>query len=138
MNTNIMDASVISAYGMRAQGERIKIISQNVANVDSMGTTAGGDPYRRQTISFKQMMDDDAGIKVIKTDKIGQDQTEFEMKYMPGHPAADASGYVKIPNVNMTFEMADMREAQRSYEANLGMLEMSRSLVSKLVDLLRS
>ncbi len=137
MAMNITDAGLISAAGMRAQGDRIKVISQNISNLDSLGTAPGADPYRRQIITFKETMDDTAGIKTVRAGKIIKDQTDFELKYMPGHPAADQGGFVKVPNVNMAFEMADMREAQRTYEANLGMLEMSRNIMGKLVDLLR-
>lgn len=139
MSTGILDATTISAYGMRAQGDRIRVISENVANISSTASKAGGDPYRRQTISFKDTFDRELNLKVVKTAKIGKDMdTEFEMKYIPGHPGANEAGFVKMPNVNMAFEMADMREAQRTYEANLGMLEMSRGLVSRLIDLLRA
>lgn len=136
---SVMDAMTVSSFGMRAQGDRLRVISENIANVDSVANTAGGDPYRRKTISFKEEMDRDVGFNVLKTYKVGTDRaTDFEMQFMPSSPAADANGYVKMPNVNMAFEMADMREAQRTYEANLSMLEMSRNLVNKLVDLLRT
>lgn len=135
----VMDAMTISSFGMRAQGDRLRVISENIANTDSLASTAGGDPYRRKTISFKEEMDRDLGVKVLKTYKVGVDRaSDFELRYMPASPAADANGYVKMPNVNMAFEMADMREAQRTYEANLSMLEMSRNLINKLVDLLRT
>lgn len=138
MAMNITDAGLISASGMRAQGDRIRVISQNIANLDSLGVSPGADPYRRQMVTFKETMDDTAGIKTVRMQKIIPDMTDFAQKYMPGHPAADASGYVKTPNVNMSFEMADMREAQRTYEANLGMMELSRNIMGKLVDLLRA
>lgn len=138
MAMNITDAGFISAAGMRAQGDRIKVISQNVSNMDSLGVKPGADPYRRQMITFKETMDRDLNIKTVQANKVIKDMTDFELKYMPGHPAANQDGFVKMPNVNMSFEMADMREAQRSYEANLGMLEMSRNLMGKLVDLLRA
>ena len=138
-STNIMDAMSMSAFGMRAQGDRIRVISENIANMDSAATKPGGDPYRRRTLTFKEEMNKDLGFKVVTPQKVRLDKdTEFEMKFLPGHPGADSNGYVKMPNVNMAFEMADMREAQRTYEANLGMLEMSRSLMNRLVDLLRS
>lgn len=139
MSTNIMDALTMSAFGMRAQGDRIRVISENIANMDSAASAPGGDPYRRRTISFKEEMDRDLGFKVVKPGKIGVDKaTEFEEKFMPGHPGADERGFVKMPNVNMAFEMADMREAQRTYEANLGMLEISRTLLTRMIDLLRA
>lgn len=139
MATNIMDALTMSAYGMRAQGDRIRVISENIANMGSAATEPGADPYRRRIITFKEQLDRDLGFKIVKPAKIQLDRdTEFEMKFMPGHPGANTEGYVKMPNVNMAFEMADMREAQRTYEANLGMLEISRTLMNRLVDLLRA
>jgi flagellar basal-body rod protein FlgC len=133
-----MDAGFISAAGMRAQGDRIRVLSENVANVESMGVTPGADPYRRKVITFKEQLDNETGVRVVKATKIAKDMSDFELKFLPGHPGADANGYVKVPNVNIAFEMADMREAQRSYEANLGMLELSRNIMNKLVDLLRA
>lgn len=101
-------------------------------------TTPGSDPYSRKIITFKNMMDKEAGTQLVKVDKIKNDpNADFNMKYMPDHPAADTSGYVKTPNVNVLIEMNDMREAQRSYEANLSMLESSRSMASRTIDILR-
>ncbi len=134
---NVMDSIAMSASGMQAQGDRMRIIAQNTANADSLATSEGGDPYRRRLVEFKEVMDDTLGIKVVKANKISLDRSEFGLKHLPGHPAADENGYVKTTNVKGTFESADMREAQRSYEANLSMLEMSRDLMNKLVDLLR-
>lgn len=136
--TNILEAGALSAAGMRAQGDRIRVIAQNVSNAESLGTSPGADPYRRKTITFKEQLDPESGIRAVKAQKIGEDMSEFTLKYLPGHPGANQDGYVKVPNVNMAFEMADMREAQRSYEANLGMLEMTRNIMNKLVDLLRA
>lgn len=136
---DIMNAMLISSNGMRAQGARIRVISENVANTETTGTTAGADPYARQSISFKNEMDRELGIKLVGVDKIERDdKTPFKLEYKPDHPAADAEGYVKMPNVNVMIEMMDIREAQRSYEANLGMIEQSRSMISRTIDLLRS
>jgi flagellar basal-body rod protein FlgC len=138
MSDDIFSAMKISAYGMRAQGARIRVITENVANSDTTGLKPGEDPYRRQTISFKNELDKEAGVRLVQVDDIGQDKnSQFPIKYLPDHPAANAEGYVKMPNVNSLIEMADMREAQRSYEANLGMIEQARSMLSRTIDMLR-
>ena len=138
INSQILDAMQVSAMGMRAQGTRIRVISENVANANTMATTPGGDPYTRQIISFKNEMDKQLGHNIVKVDKIGQDKSsDFKMKYMPDHPGADEAGYVKTPNVNSMIEVMDMREAQRSYEANLGLIEQSRTMIMRTIDLLR-
>lgn len=138
MGSEILDAMKISAQGMRAQGTRIRVISENVANADTTGETPGADPYRRQTVSFKNELDRELGIRKVKVDEIGEDyESPFPMKFMPDHPAADADGYVKMPNVNSFLEIMDVREAQRSYEANLGLIEQSKSMAQRTIDLLR-
>lgn len=139
MSDDILNAMTISAQGMRVQGSRIRVISENVANADTTGKTPGADPYRRQTISFKNEMDRELGFRTVSVDDIGVDkETPFNLEYQPDHPAANADGYVKTPNINTMMEMMDIREAQRSYEANLGMIEQSRAMVSRTIDLLRS
>jgi len=136
--TDILNAMTISANGMRAQGTRIRVISENIANADTTGLTAGSDPYSRQTISFKNVLDRELGINIVEVNKIGVDRVKpFSLKYNPDHPAANEDGYVKMPNVNTMMEMMDVREAQRSYEANLGMIEQSRAMLSRTIDLLR-
>lgn len=138
MASEILDAMKISAQGMRVQGTRIRVITENVANADTTGDTPGADPYRRQNITFKNTLDRELGIKTVKVDKIGLDrEAPFRLKYIPDHPAADANGYVKMPNVNTLIEMMDIREAQRSYEANLGMIEQARTMALRTIDLLR-
>ena len=138
MSDDIFSAMQISASGMRAQGARIRVITENVANSDTTGLKPGEDPYRRQTISFKNELDKEAGVRLVQVDDIGKDRnTQLSLKYQPDHPAAYAEGYVKMPNVNALIELADMREAQRSYEANLGMIEQARSLLSRTIDMLR-
>jgi flagellar basal-body rod protein FlgC len=139
MSSDILNAIQISSMGMRAQGARIRTITENIANADTTGRSPGADPYRRQTITFKNEMDKELGVKLVKVDEIGQDfKSPFPTKYEPGNPAADAMGYVKMPNVNSLIEVMDVREAQRSYEANLGMIEQSRSMILRTIDLLRS
>ena len=138
MRSEIQNALSISAMGMRAQAARLRVVSENVANADTTGLTEGADPYRRQTITFKNVMDKKLGVPVVQVDKIGQDQkTPFTLKYLPGHPAADKAGYVKMPNLNPLIELMDVKEAQRSYEANLGMIEQSRGMLARTIDLLR-
>ncbi len=139
MSSDILGAMQISASGMRAQGTRVRVIAENVANADTTGTNPGEDPYRRQTISFVNELDRASGLHKVKVDRIGVDnETPFSLQYMPDHPAADVDGYVKTPNVNMLMEMMDIREAQRSYEANLGMVEQARSMMLRTIELLRS
>ncbi|MBI1300117.1 MAG: flagellar basal body rod protein FlgC [Alphaproteobacteria bacterium] len=138
MKDDILNAMMISASGMRAQGTRIRVITENVANANTTGNTPGADPYRRQTISFKNELDRQAGIRLVNVDDIGEDmKAPFNLEYIPDHPAADAEGYVKMPNVNPLIEVMDIREAQRSYEANLGMIEQTRAMIARTVELLR-
>jgi flagellar basal-body rod protein FlgC len=127
----------VSASGMRAQGERMRIVAENLANADSVAKEPGGDPYRRKVLTFKNELDRNLGIKVVKPGKVEKDKSDFEMVYDPGHPAADANGYIKRPNVRSIIEMADMREAQRSYEANVSAIDIAKNMVSRLLDLLR-
>jgi flagellar basal-body rod protein FlgC len=134
---DLTDSLMISAAGLRVQGQRLRVISENVANADSVSEKPGGDPYRRKTISFKNMLDRDAGLELVTVDKVKTDQSDFGRKYDPNNPAADATGYVKLPNVNALIELTDMREAQRSYEANLKVIEVARGMLSKTIDLLR-
>ncbi|MCI5060267.1 MAG: flagellar basal body rod protein FlgC [Alphaproteobacteria bacterium] len=136
--TDMFDAMTISSYGMRAQGERTRIISENIANANTAALTPEGEPFARKVITFENEMDRSRGHRVVKVEDITDDRRgEFPLKYMPDHPGANEAGYVKMPNVNLLIEMNDMREAQRSYEANLGMIEQSRSMTLRTIDLLR-
>jgi flagellar basal-body rod protein FlgC len=136
--TDMFDAMTISAYGMRAQGERTRIISENIANAGTAALTPEEDPYARKVITFKNELDRQHGHNVVKVEDITEDRRQdFQLKYMPDHPGANEAGYVKMPNVNLLIELNDMREAQRSYEANLGMIEQSRSMMFRTIDLLR-
>jgi flagellar basal-body rod protein FlgC len=128
----------ISASGMRAQGERLKTISENLANADSMAKTPGGDPYRRKVISFKSELDRASGAHIVRAQKPVTDKSDFDLKYDPGHPAANSDGYVKMPNVKSVIEMADMREAQRTYEANLNAVDTAKQMLNRTIDLLRN
>jgi len=135
---DLRDTLLVSVFGMRAQSSRMRIIAENLANADSVGQTPDADPYRRQTVSFKNTLDRATGANVVQVSKVGEDQSAFGERFDPGHPAANAAGYVRTPNVNALVETMDMREAQRAYEANLQVVDASRSMIMKTIDLLRS
>ena len=126
----------IAGSGLRVQGERLKIIAQNIANRDSTSQVPGGDPYRRQLITFTDVMDRAMGVDLVTVGKTTQDNSAFTIEYDPSHPAADAEGYVKLPNVNSLIEIADMRQAQRSYQANLSVVEAARNMISRTIELM--
>ena len=127
----------IATSGLRAQAGRMRVISENIANADSTAATAGGDPYRRKVPSFSSTLDRALGAKVVTLGRIRPDNSAFNVKYEPGNPAADASGNVKRPNVNPLVEMSDMREAQRSYEANLNIISATRRMILRTLDILK-
>ena len=133
---DLKDAISISASGMRAQGTRLRIIAENIANADSMGARPGDDPYRRKTIMFENVLDRQMNADVVWVAEIGRDLSDFSLSYQPTHPLADDNGYVKRPNVNALIEMTDMTEAQRSYEANMSLIDSSRSMIQKTIDLI--
>jgi flagellar basal-body rod protein FlgC len=136
--SDLYNALNISTHGMKAQSARIKVISENVANADTAGLKPGDDPYTRKTITFKNELDRQTKSDLVSVDKISQDKkAPFIEKYMPDHPGADASGMVKMPNINTLVELMDMKEAQRTYEANLGMVEQSKNMVNQTIDLMR-
>ncbi len=128
----------IAAAGLDAQSARMRVASENIANAESTGKTPGADPYQRKTITFSSALDRASGASMIEVEKIGRDKTPFRVEYAPDHPAADAAGYVKMPNVNVLIELADMREANRSYEADLQMVKQGRQMISMTIDLLRN
>ena len=128
----------VATSGLRAQAGRMRVISENIANADSTAPTAGGDPYRRKVPTFSSALDRTLDAKVVALGKIRSDQTAFRIKYEPGNPAADASGNVKYPNVNPLIEMTDMREAQRSYEANLNIISATRRMIQRTLDILKA
>jgi len=134
---DLMDAVHISAAGMRTQSDRLKVVAQNVANAESVGTRSGQQPYRRQTIEFKNVLDRETGLTLVQTKKVGTDKAEFDKRYEPQHPQADDQGYVTYPNVNPILEMADMREARRGYEANLNIIEASKAMINQTIGLIK-
>lgn len=127
----------IAGAGLDAQSSRLRIISENIANAQSTATTPGGDPYTRKTISFDSEMDRAAGVALVRVKAIGLDDAPFKVEQDPGNPAADEKGYVKMPNVDVLVELADMREANRGYEANLQVAKQSSDLMSMTINLLK-
>jgi flagellar basal-body rod protein FlgC len=127
----------ISAAGMQAQSTQLRVVAENLANRDSTGQSPGADPYRRKTVTFANRLDRPAGIETVRVSRVGTAPGEFRQDYDPSHPAADARGYVKRPNVDSLVEMMDMREAQRSYSANLSVLETTRGMLTRTIEALR-
>jgi flagellar basal-body rod protein FlgC len=128
----------IATSGLRAQAGRMRVISENIANADSTASTAGGDPYRRKVPTFASALDRTLDAQVVSLGRVKPDPTAFRVKHDPGNPAADASGNVKYPNVNPLIEMTDMRDAQRSYEANLNVISATRRMISLTLNILKS
>jgi flagellar basal-body rod protein FlgC len=137
MLDSLQASLAIASSGLEAQSTRMRIVSENLANANSTGRTAGADPYQRKTVTFDAALDRAAGAQLVKIKELGVDRAPFRVDYDPGHPAADKAGYVKLPNVNMMIEMADMREVNRSYEANLQIVKQVRSMFGMTIDLLR-
>lgn len=133
---DLTKALTISASGLTAQGTRMRVIAENLANANST-SSATGDPYRRKTISFKSELDRQSGVNVVAVDRIGVDGTAFGKRYDPGHPSANADGYILTSNVRSLIESMDMREAQRSYEANLNMISVTKDMLQRTIELLR-
>jgi len=126
----------ISAAGLRAQSTRLRVIAENLANAGTTPQVPGGTPYRRKVVTFANVLDRDLGIRKVEVAGVRTDSSPFGKRYDPGHPAADVDGYVQLPNVNGLVEMTDMRDALRSYEANLSVIEASRSIVQQTIALL--
>lgn len=127
----------ISAHGMQAQTDRLRVIAQNLANVDTTGGAPGAVPYRRKTITFRDVMDRSVGADVVQVANIGTDPTPFPRKYDPSNPAADARGYVQTPNVNSFVEVMDMRAAERGYQANLAVMQTTRGMLTRTIEMLK-
>jgi len=127
----------ISAAGMQVQATRLRVVAENLANRDSTGQSAGADPYRRRTVTFANQIDRTLGANTVRVQRVGTQPGEFPRRFEPGHPAADEQGYVRVPNVDSLIEVMDMREAQRSYGANLAVLEASRGMLARVIEALR-
>jgi flagellar basal-body rod protein FlgC len=135
---DLMKSLLISASGMKAQSARMRVIAENLANADSIAQSPDGQPYRRKMVTFRNELDRSSGVKLVEASGVTADATPFGRKYDPGNPAADVSGYVQTPNVEPVIEISDMQEAQRSYEANLNVIDAARSMLMRTIDLLRS
>ena len=127
----------ISAHGMDAQTTRLRVIAENLANQDTTGSTPTATPYRRKTVTFDNQLDRSLGVETLHVKSVGVDKSDFPLRYDPGHPAADKNGYVRTPNVNSFVEVMDMREAERSYAANLNVMQVSRGMLTRTIDMLK-
>lgn len=127
----------ISAAGMAAQSSRLRVVAENIANRDSTGNAPGAEPYRRKTVTFANRLDRALGAETVRVSRVGRDSTPFPERFEPGHPAADERGYVRTPNVDGLVENMDMREANRSYTANLAVLETTRGMLMRAIEALR-
>ncbi|MDE2182299.1 MAG: flagellar basal body rod protein FlgC [Alphaproteobacteria bacterium] len=134
---DLSTSMAVAAAGMRAQSDRMKTIAENIANANSTSPTPGGEPYRRQIATQQSQFDSELGADVVKSGKPLRDAAPFRSKYDPGNPDADKQGYVKLPNVNSLVEVMDMREAQRSYEADLSVMDATKAMLGRTVDLLK-
>jgi len=135
---DFLKSMAIAASGLKAQSGRMRVIAENIANADSTAQQAGGTPYRRKIPTFRAEIDRALEARTVGLGRVQLDQSDFRSKYEPGHPAADRNGYVKYPNVNPLVEMTDMREAQRSYEANLNVIGATRRMIQRTIDLLKA
>ncbi len=138
MSTEFIQSLKIAASGLKVQSGRMRVIAENIANADSTARTADGDPYLRKVPTFVSKFDKALGAATVEMGRVERDKTAFRSRYEPGHPAADANGYVKYPNVETLTESVDMREAQRSYEANLNIVTATRRMISRTLDILKA
>ncbi|OXT02472.1 flagellar basal body rod protein FlgC [Notoacmeibacter marinus] len=128
----------VSSSGLEVQSQRLKVVSENIANSNSTASVPDEDPFRRKTVSFESTLDKATGAVSVNVSEIGRDNSEFPLEFDPGNPAADENGFVRLPNVNVLIEMADMREANQSYEANLQVMRQVRELVSLTIDMMNA
>ncbi|MCP4395193.1 MAG: flagellar basal body rod protein FlgC [Alphaproteobacteria bacterium] len=135
---DLLVSSKLAVAGLKAQAKRLRVISENLANADSVASTPGGMPYQRKVVTFQNVLDKEIGVETVKAGKVIKDKSEFAKEYNPSHPAAGSDGYVMLPNVNPLIEMMDMKEAQRSYEANLRTVEASRNMMKNTIGLLKN
>ena len=135
---DLIKSIAVAASGLRSQSGRMRVIAENIANADSGPQQPGADPYRRKVVSFERHLDRGIDAQLVALGKVQRDPSEFKVKHEPGNPVADANGNVKMPNVNQLVEMVDMREAQRSYEANLNLISSTRRMIQRTIDILRA
>lgn len=135
---DLLKSIAVAASGLRSQSGRMRVIAENLANADSGPERAGADPYRRKVPTFERRFDRELDAQLVNLGRVQRDQSAFRSKFEPGHPAADASGNVRMPNVNSLIESMDMREAQRSYEANLNLISSTRRMIQRTIDILRA
>jgi flagellar basal-body rod protein FlgC len=135
---DLIKSMAIAASGLRAQAGRMRVISENIANADSTPSSPGADPYRRKVLTFKSDFDRELDARLVSIGGVQNDTSDFQLKYEPGHPAADSNGNVKYPNVNALVEMTDMREAQRSYEANINIISATKRMIQRTIDILKA
>jgi flagellar basal-body rod protein FlgC len=135
---DLMKSIQVAVSGLKAQSGRMRVISENIANADSVPQNPNADPYRRKIPTFERRFDRELDAETVRLGKIARDQKAFQTRLEPGHPAADRNGYVKIPNVNSTIESMDLREAQRSYEANLNVVTSTRRMIQRTLEILRA
>jgi flagellar basal-body rod protein FlgC len=135
---DFLKSLAIAASGLRAQAGRIRVLAENIANADSTAQRPGTDPYRRRIPTFRSELDRALDARVVGLGPVRTDPSDFRVKHEPGHPAADAAGHVKYPNINPLIEMTDMREAQRSYEANVNVIGATRRMIQRTLDILRA
>ena len=135
---DFLKTMTIAASGLKAQAGRMRVISENIANADSIATSPGADPYRRKIATFNTELDRSLDARVVSLGRVANDKSDFRTKYEPGNPSADADGNVKYPNVNSLVEMTDMRDAQRSYEANINVISATRRMIQRTLDILKA
>lgn len=128
----------IAASGLKAQAGRIRVISENLANADSTSARPGGEPYQRKIATFQHKLDRELQADTVALGRVSRDKTPFKSRYEPGNPGADTNGNVKLPNVDPLVEQMDMRQAQRSYEANLNVIGATRRMLSRTIEILRA
>lgn len=133
----LVKAQRIAVAGMKAQGMRLRVLAENMANADTLPNAPGAEPYRRKVVTFRNMLDRELGVRTVRVDKVVPDPSGFVRRFEPQHPAADADGYVLAPNVDPMIEMADLREALRSYEAGLNVIRAAKDMLKRASDILR-
>ncbi len=133
----LFKAQRIAISGMKAQGMRLRVLAENMANADTLPSAPGEAPYQRKFVTFRNLLDRDLGARTVRVDKVRSDPSGFERRFEPGHPAADADGYVQAPNIDPMIELANMREALRSYEAGLNVIRAAKDMLKRASDMLR-